>query len=146
MAQGVRTLAAIVLAGIVFFYVDSYLVGFAAAVAYPDWFAKFVASYPRLGFAIWDTVLIVPITVAVSIAIGAVLAKAISRRYFVSGLAAILVAIVVATSTATTDQTWLLTLRNHALPLYIFQAPLFLAIWLALPFSVYYFGNRGKSA
>ncbi len=146
MMQGIRTIAAVLVAGIVFFYVDSYLVGFAAAIAFPSWYAEFAASYSRLSFAIWDMVTIVPITVAVSVAVGALLARAIDRRYFVSGLAAVLVAVVFASLIASTDQSWLAAFRNHALPTYSFQIPLYLAIWLSLPLSVQHFGVRGKSA
>lgn len=48
--QRIRTPLAIILAGFAFFYVETFLVGFAAALPYPTWYAEFLARHSELGF------------------------------------------------------------------------------------------------
>ena len=133
--------------GAAFYFVDSFFVGFVAAIAFPAWYADFAAQYSQLGLAIWDTVTIVPITVVVSLAFGAVLAKLVDRRFFLSGLVAVSTAMALAIVIASPGNDGLLaTVRNHALPVGWFQIPVFLALWLSLPLAAHYFGNRARSA
>ncbi len=147
MMQSVRTWLTVFIIGVVFYFVDSYLVGFAASIAFPSWYSGFAARYSQLSLAIWDTVTIVPVTVAVSVAAGAVLAKLLERRFFFSGLAAISVAMLLAIALASPGSDDLLaTIRNHALPAGWFQVPVFLALWLSLPLAAHYFGRRTGSA
>jgi hypothetical protein len=135
---------AIILAGLAFFYVDTFLVGFAAALSFPTWYAEFVAKNSGLGFVIWDLVTVVPVTVVSAILVGIVLGRVLVSSYFLSGLAAMAVAIAFATVTAETDLPMLATLRNTIFPVYWFQAPSYLALWLSLPLATQFFGNRSN--
>ena len=139
-----RVLAAIFFAGVAFFYIDTFLVGFAAAVAAPNWVADLMAKYPRLGLALWDVVTVVPATIISSLMVGLVLAKLIDRFYFVAGLFAVVIALLLVTLTVPTDQGPLVELRNNALPHFWFQAPMALTVWLSLPLATLFFGHRER--
>ena len=141
-----RVSLVIIVAGPAFFYVDTLLVGYAAALSFPDWYAGFVAEHPRLGLAIWDLVTVVPVTVVSAILVGMVLGRVLERSYFLSGLAAMAVAIAFAIVTAETDLPMLTTLRNTIFPVYWFQTPSYLALWLSLPLTTQFFGIRSNPA
>lgn len=140
--QRIRAPLAIILAGFAFFYVETFLVGFAAALAYPTWYAEFVARHSELGFALWNLLTVVPVVVVSALLVGAALGRFVERYFFVSGLAAVIVAIAYATIQAVPDLGLLTALRNHLLPVYWFLAPSYLAIWLALPLATMFFGAK----
>ena len=141
-----RASLAIIVAGLAFFYVDAFLVGYAAALSFPDWYAGFVAEQPRFGLAIWDLVTLVPATVVSAILVGMVLGRVLARSFFLSGLAAMTVAIAFAVVTAETDLPMLTTLWNRLFPVYWFQTPSYLALWLSLPLTTQFFGIRSNPA
>jgi hypothetical protein len=142
--QRLRALLAIISAGLGFFYIETFLVGFSAAIAYPTWYAEFVARHSELGFALWDLFTVVPIVVVSALLVGAVLGRIVNRHFFVSGLAAVIVAIAYATAVVAPDLGLLVALRNHVFPVYWFSAPSYLAMWLALPLATMFFGARAK--
>ena len=136
---------AIFLAGLGFFYVDTFLVGYASALSFPTWYAEFVVKHSGLGFLIWDLVTNLPVTVVSALLVGMVLGRVLERFYFLSGLATMAVAIAFATLTAETDLTMLTTLRNTVFPVYWYQTPSYLALWLSLPLATQFFGNRANA-
>lgn len=140
--QRARTPLAIILAGLAFFYVETFLVGYSAAIPYPTWYAAFVAKHSELGFALWDLFTGVPVVVASSLLVGAVLGRVIDSNFFISGLAAVAVAIAYATAQVAPDLGLLNALRSHLFPVYWFLAPSYLAIWLALPLATMFFGAK----
>ena len=142
--QVVRTLLAIILAGFSFFYIETFLVGYSAALAYPTWYAEFAARHSELGFAIWDLLTVVPVVIVTALLVGAVLGRIIDRYFFISGFAAVAVAIAYATAQVAPELGWLNALRNHLFPVYWFLAPSYLAIWLALPLATVFFGTKAK--
>ena len=140
--QIARTLLAIILAGFAFFYFETLLVGYSAAIAYPTWYAEFVAKHSGLGFALWDLFTVVPIVLLSAIVVGAVLGRLIDRNFFVAGLSAVIVAVVYAIVLSAPDFGVATAIRNYLLPVFWFSLPSYLAIWLALPFATMYFGNK----
>lgn len=140
--QNARTLLAIVLAGFAFFYIETFLVGYSAAIAYPTWYAEFVAKHSELGFALWDLFTVVPIVLLSAIIVGAVLGRIIDRNYFVAGLASVVVAIAYAIVSIAPDLGFATAIQNHLTPVYWFSLPSYVAIWLALPFATMYFGKK----
>ncbi len=142
--QKVRAPLAIILAGIGFFYVETFLIGFFTAIAYPTWYAEFVGRHSELGFAIWDLVTIVPVVVVSALLVGAVLARFVDSHYFLSGLAAIVVAIAFAIVLAAPQQGLSVAIRNHIFPVFWFLVPSHLAIWLALPLATRVFGASAE--
>jgi len=140
----VRTPLAIILAGIGFFYIETFLVGFSAAIAYPTWFAEFVAKHSELGFALWDLATVVPVVIVSALLAGVVLARFVDSHYFLSGLAAIMVAVAFAIVLAIPQLGFPIAVRNHVFPVYWFLMPSYLAIWLALPLATKFFGARVK--
>ena len=140
--QNARTLLAIVMAGLAFFYIETFLVGYSAAIAYPTWYAEFVAKHSVLGFALWDLFTVVPIVLLSAAVVGAVLGQVIDRNYFVAGLAAVGVAIAYAIVLIAPDLGIATAVQSHLIPVYWFSLPSYLAIWLALPLATMYFGNK----
>ena len=140
--QLARTLLAIILAGFAFFYFETFLVGYSAAISYPTWYAEFVAKHSRLGFALWDLFTVVPIVLLSAILVGAVLGRLIDRNFFIAGLSAVIVAVVYAIVLSAPDLGVTAAIRNHLLPVFWFNLPSYLAIWLALPLATMYFGNK----
>lgn len=136
------TLLAIVLAGLAFFYIETFLVAYSAAIAYPTWYAVFAAKHPALGLALWDLFTVVPVVLLPAIIVGAVLARTVERNYFIAGLGAVVVAITYAIVLIAPDLGFATALQNHLLPVYWFSLPSYLAIWLALPFATMYFGKK----
>ena len=140
--QRIRTPLAIILAGFAFFYIETFLVGFSAALAYPTWYAEFVARHSELGFALWDLLTVVPVVIVSALLVGAVLGRFVERYFFISGLASVIVAITYATIQIAPDLGLITALRNHLFPVYWFLAPSYLAIWLALPLATMFFGAK----
>lgn len=142
--QRARTPLAIILAGLAFFYFETFLVGFSAALAYPTWYAEFAAKHSELGFALWDLFTVVPVVIVSALIVGAVLGRVINRNFFVSGLAAVILAIAYATAQVAPDLGLVTALRIHLFPVYWFLAPSYLAIWLALPLATMFFGAKTR--
>jgi len=142
--QRIRTPLAIMLAGFAFFYIETFLVGFSAALAFPTWYAEFVARHSELGFALWDLLTVVPVVVVSALLVGAVLGRFVERYFFVAGLASVIVAIAYATIQAIPDLGLFTTLRNHLFPVYWFLAPSYVAVWLALPLATMFFGAKAE--
>ena len=140
--RNLRTLLAIIFAGFAFFYVETFLVGYSAAIEYPAWYAELVAEHLGLGFALWDLFTVVPIVLLSAVFVGAALGRVVHRNYFVAGFAAVVVAIAYAIFIAVPDLGLATAIRNHLTPVYWYSVPSYLAIWLALPFATRYFGKK----
>lgn len=139
---GIRNISVIVAVGIGFFYLYSYLVGYAAAIAAPDWFVPFMRESPMIGLALFSLVTTVPaIAIAASVA-GFVLSKLVATRYFVFGMLAVFVTMLVATLTVDYGRGFFGDLRINAFPSQGYDLPMFLAIWFFLPLATLFFGRR----
>ena len=138
----VRDIAVIVAVGIGFYYLHSYLVGYAAAIAAPDWFVPFMRENQIIGLAILSLMTTVPATAIAASVAGFALSKLVTTRHFVFGLLAVLVAILVATLAVDYGHGFFGNLRINAFPSHGYDLPIFLAIWFFLPLAALLFGRR----
>ena len=137
-----RDIAVVAAVGVGFYFIHSYLVGFAAAIAAPDWFVPFMRENQIIGLAIFSLMTTVPAAaIAASIA-GFTLSKLVTTRHFVFGLFAVLVAIFVATLANDFGHGFFGNLRINALPSHGYDLPMFVAIWFFLPFAALLFGRK----
>ena len=140
--QSARNVLAIALAGYAFFYIETFLVGYSAAIAYPAWYAEFVARHPTLGYMIWDLFTVVPVVLLSAAIVGALLGRIINRNFFIAGLAATVVAVLIAVVSTASDLGYVTAIRNHLIPAHWSNLPSHLAVWLALAFATMYFGRK----
>ena len=141
----VRDVSVIAAVGIGFYYLHSYLVGYAAAIAAPDWFVPFMRENPVIGLALFSLVTTVPATAIAASAAGFALSRLVATRHFVFGLLAVLVAILVATLAVDYGHGFFGNLRINAFPSQGYDLPMFLAIWFFLPLAALLFGRRTKT-
>ena len=137
-----RDIAIVAAVGIGFYYIQSYLVGYAAAIAAPDWFVPFMRENQVLGLAILSLMTTVPATAIAACVAGFVLSKLVTTRHFVFGLIAVFVAILAATLAVDYGHGFFGNLRMNALPSHVYDLPVFLAVWFFLPLAAVLFGRR----
>ena len=131
----------VIVAGILYYYVFSNLVGIGAAIAAPDWFVPFMQEHQVLGLNLMTLATTVPL-VAVGAAIMAYgLATIFDGKYFVYGLLIVGVMIVFATLVTDYGLGFWRGLRMSALP-HPTAIPMFFAVWLFLPLAMLFFGRR----
>ena len=137
-----RYIIVIAAVGVGFYYLHSYLVGYAAAIAAPNWFIPFMQENQVLGLAVFSLMTTVPATAIAACVAGYVLSKLVTERQFASGLLAVVVAILWATLTVDYGHGFLGNLRINALPTQGFDLPMFVAIWFFLPLAALLFGRK----
>lgn len=134
--------AVIAVAGIVYYFLYTNLVGIAAAIAAPRWFVSFMQEHQVLGLILMSLVTTVPAAAISAAIVGYALARFLSGRYLLFGFLAVCVMVLLMTVMADYGHGFWGDFHMNLFPRYIFAVPMFLALWLFLPLATYYFGRR----
>lgn len=137
-----REVAVVILGGLAFYYLYSNLVGFAAAIAVPDWFVPFMRENQSIGLILFALVTTVPAAAVGAGLAGFVLSRFVDARYFVTGLLVVGVAVLAATVSVDHGFGFLDALRRTALPSDWIDVPMIIALWFFLPLTMLFFGGR----
>jgi hypothetical protein len=142
----IRDITLVALIGVGFFYVSSFLVGFAAAIAFPDWYKPFSYEYPALSIALFSIVTIVPAIILASVIGALVMVKVVSRSYVMYGVLAVAIAVLWAAQFVPLMGGYFEALGAIVLPAHPADLPRWLVFWCSLPLAAAYFGRRARLA
>lgn len=138
----VRDIAVVAVIGVGFYFLHSYLVGYAAAIAAPDWFVPFMRENQILGLAIFSLMTTVPATAIAAGVAGFTLSRLVPAPHFLLGLLAVFIAVLVATLAVDYGHGFFGNILITAFPSHGYDLPMFLAFWLFLPSAALLFGRR----
>ncbi|MEL6171909.1 MAG: hypothetical protein AAFR02_07830 [Pseudomonadota bacterium] len=136
-----RDAAVVTVAGILYYYIYSNLVGMGAAIVAPEWFAPFIREHRILGLNVFSLATTVPAAAIGATIMGLGLARILKRQYFFFGLLTVCVMVVFSTLVVDYGRGFWGGLRMNALPHYL-AIPMFFAQWLFLPLATMFFGHR----
>jgi hypothetical protein len=137
-----RNAAVVIVAGIIYFYLYSKLVGIGAAIAAPRWFVPFMQEHQVLGLILMSLATTVPAAAISAALMGYGLARLLDGKYFLLGLLTVCVMVVFSSLIVDYGLGFWGGLRMNALPPYSFALPMFFALWLFLPLATMFFGRR----
>ncbi|MEO0852948.1 MAG: hypothetical protein AAFY15_05525 [Cyanobacteria bacterium J06648_11] len=144
-----RNAAVVIVAGILYYYIYSNLVGMGAAIAAPEWFIPFMREHRILGLNLFSLATTVPAAAIGATIMGFGLSRILKGQYFFFGLLAVCVMVVFSTLVVDYGRGFWGGLRMTALPHHL-AIPMFFAQWLFLPLATMFFGRRmdhlGKQA
>ncbi|MEO1034294.1 MAG: hypothetical protein AAFX44_01925 [Pseudomonadota bacterium] len=134
--------AVIVVAGVVYYFLYTNLVGIGAAIAAPRWFVPFMQEYQVLGLTLMSLMTTVPAAAISAALVGYGLARILDGKYFLFGFLTVCVMVVFSTLIVDYGLGFWGGLRMNVLPPYSFAIPMFFALWLFLPLATMFFGRR----
>lgn len=137
-----KRIAVIAVAGVVYYFLYTNLVGIAAAIAAPRWFVPFMQEHQVLGLTLMSLVTTVPAAAISAAVVGYALARFLTGRYFLYGFLAVCVMVLLMTLMADYGHGFWGDLHKSFFPPYVFAVPMFVALWLFLPLAAVYFGRR----
>ncbi|MEO1543506.1 MAG: hypothetical protein AAFR75_05735 [Pseudomonadota bacterium] len=136
-----RNAAVVIVAGILYYYIYSNLVGMGAAIAAPEWFIPFLREHRILGLNLFSLATTVPAAAMGATIMGFGLSRILKGQYFFFGLLTVCVMVVFSTLVVDYGRGFWGGLLMNALPHHL-AIPMFFALWLFLPLATMFFGRR----
>ena len=135
-----------VLIGVGFFVAHYFLIGLAAAIAFPDWYRAFAEEYPALSLALFSLVTLVPAIAMASIISAYFLVKFVSSQHFVYGIVSLIVATLLTAALSGPYLSYFEALSVSVIPSHVVDVPRYLAYWCTLPLVASYFRRKTMAA
>ena len=136
-----RGAAVVIVAGILYYYIYSNLVGMGAAIAAPEWLVPFMREHRVLGLNLFSLATTVPAAAIAAMIMGFGLSRILKKQYFFFGLLTVCVMVAFSTLVMDYGRGFWGGLRMNALPHHL-AIPMFFAQWLFLPLATVFFGRR----
>jgi hypothetical protein len=135
----------IVVIGFVYYVLYTNVVGFAAAIAFPDWYVPFAQENKALSLILFSMVTTVPAAASAAVLAGFSIVKLVSNHQIWWGVA-IVIARTLRSALALSDQGgFLASLSTFVLPTSVIDVPMTIAWWTFLPLSIALFVWRSKA-
>ena len=138
--------ALVIVAGVIYYFLFTRLVGFAAAIAAPSWFVPFLREHPSMGLLLMSLVTHLPAVALGAAIVGYVIARLLPDRHFFFGVLTVCVTVLFSALVAADGIGFWVQLRDSVIPRYLFFVPTTLALWIFLPLAAHVFGrNRNRN-
>ena len=138
-------LAVVLAAGVVYYFVVTRLLGYAAAIAAPSWLFPFMEQHPSAGLLIMSLLTHIPAIAVAAAIFGYGLARLLPSRHFLFGVVTVCVMGLLAAVVAIGGLGFWVQLRESVIPRYVFAVPTLIALWLFLPIAAQWFARSRRS-
>ena len=138
--------AVVIVAGVIYYFLFTQLVGLGAAIAAPSWFVPFLREHQSVGLLFMSLVTHLPAIALGAAMVGYAMARLLPDRHFFFGVLTVCVMVLFSAIVAPDGIGFWVQLRDSVIPRYLFSVPTILALWLFLPLAAHLFGrnrNRG---
>ena len=138
-------LAVVLAAGVVYYFVVTRLLGYAAAIAAPSWLFPFMEQHPSAGLLIMSLLTHIPAIAVAAAIFGYGLARLLPSRHFLFGVVTVCVMVLLAAVVAIGGLGFCVLLLVCVFWLFVFEVLTLLALWVFLAIAAQWFARSRRS-
>ena len=132
-------------AGVVYYFLFTRLLGYAAAIAAPSWLLPLMEQNPSTGLLVMSLLTHIPAIAIAAAIVGYALARLLPRQHFFLGVLTVCTMVLFSAVAATGGLGFWVQLRESVIPRYLFAVPTLIALWSFLPVAAHLFARSRRS-